>query len=106
MSRRKYYVRYWNNFSNTYELYYTDNGEAVRDDFEQITRKEAIALCVEEKRRRKYDQAFSGAAATTIVPYGYRDDGNIWNDKMYYLDGYIWEKRKHSINSEYDLTMM
>lgn len=96
MSRRKYYVCYWRDFGNTYNLYYTDK-EIDRDDYERITRKEAIRMCVEEKERQRTDPAFSGYASATIMPYEY--DGtetDIWNDKNYYLDGYIWERRTHS----------
>lgn len=99
MSRRKYYVHYWKDFNNTYELYYSDK-EIDRDGFEKITRKEAIRLCVEEKERRRTDPSFSGYASTTIMPYEYdydpngnaRNDGkNIAYDKNYCLNGYIWE---------------
>lgn len=99
MSRRKYYVHYWRDFGNTYELYYTDK-EINRDGFERITRREAIRLCAEEKERRRTDPAFSGYASVTIKPYEYdycpdgnaqNDGADIWNDKNYYLNDYIWE---------------
>lgn len=63
-----YYVHYWSNFGNTYRLYYAPAGEPVPDEWERITRKDAIKLCTDERYRRRTDPAFSGYADEYIFP--------------------------------------
>lgn len=90
---KKYYVRYYKDFSNTYDLRYTETPEeelaAKQKGYERIPRKEAERLCSAENYRRKHDEAFSGYADNVILPFSYPDDRDWRNDRRMYLDGYI-----------------
>lgn len=66
--KKCYFVEYYLNFGNTYNLWWADSNCTVPDSFERISRKEAIKLCIEERQRRKYDSAFSGYASSYIRP--------------------------------------
>lgn len=44
---RKYYIQYWNDFANTYNLIYTEGSEPAPDNAERITRAEALRRCRE-----------------------------------------------------------
>lgn len=91
---RKYYIHYYRDFANTYNLYYADEGMAVPDAWERITRKEAEALARKERRARRENPSFSSFATAAIYPADYPDDGDIINDKRYALLGCIWEKQE------------
>ena len=69
---KKYYVVY-GNFANVYSLFWADN-EKMRKQLpegaEQISRKEAIKMCKEERQRRKEDTNSSGYASAYICPAG------------------------------------
>lgn len=97
---RKYYVQYWRNFGNTYNLYYAETAEqealAQKKGAEQITRKQAEQLCRDENYRRKYDTAFSLYADNVIYPVDF--DG-YWMDLGYTLTqrGYLMEYRSPKI---------
>lgn len=75
---KKYYVNYYRNFGNTYNLISVEQSDAAdlaafekltaNADYERITLKEAKALCKAERERAKYDPDFSGYADSTIVP--------------------------------------
>lgn len=88
---KKYYVHYWNSFSNTYTLCWAESAEqmeeAEKNGYERITRKQAEKLCSDEIYRRKTDYAFSGYADSVILPYGH--DGDWINDRRVYKDGHI-----------------
>lgn len=91
---KKYYVKYWNGFANTYNLCYTENAQeeeqAKREEWERISRKEAERLCAAENYRRKADESFSGYADNVILPINYPAQERDWrNDRKMYLDGYI-----------------
>lgn len=91
---RKYWVQYWRNFGNTYNLFYTENPEEesmLPKNAERITRKKALQLAREESDRRKFDGAFAYYASATIAPIGERD---IVNNHHYKLIGRIWERIK------------
>lgn len=91
---RKYWVQYWRNFGNTYNLFYTENPEEesmLPENAERITRKEALKLAREESDRRKYDEAFAYYAPETIAPLSVED---IVNNSHYQLIGRIWERIK------------
>lgn len=93
---KKYYVHYYNNFGNTYNLYWTDSPDMEKnlpDGAKRISRKETISLCVQEKYARKHDQNFSGYAMTAIYPADYDFNDCIENDSRYYLDGYVWNRK-------------
>lgn len=88
---KKYYVHYWNNFANTYNLYWAETpqqiAKAESKGYECISRKYAEKLCVEENYRRKTDYNFSDYASNVILPFDY--DGDWINDKNMYKDGYM-----------------
>lgn len=91
---RKYWVQYWRNFGNTYNLFYTENPEEesmLPGNAERITRKKALQLAREESDRRKFDGAFAYYASATIAPLSVED---IVNNSHYQLIGRIWEKAK------------
>lgn len=92
--KKQYFVHYYNNFGNTYNLYWADSPEMIAflpEGAEKISRKEAIRLCREEKYRAKNNPTFSGYATGTIFPAGYPDNKDIHADKRFSLvDGFIW----------------
>lgn len=91
---RKYWVQYWRDFANTYNLYYTENPEEesmLPGNAERITRKKALQLAREESDRRKFDRAFAYYASATIAPLSVED---IVNNSHYQLIGRIWERIK------------
>lgn len=91
---RKYWVQYWRNFGNTYNLFYTENSEEesmLPENAERITRKKALQLAREESDRRKFDGAFAYYAPETIAPLSVED---IVNNSHYQLIGRIWERIK------------
>nr|DAK62615.1 MAG TPA: hypothetical protein [Caudoviricetes sp.] len=67
--KKSYYVEYYRDFGNTYNLYWLPSGEPAPAGLERITYKRAVELCKDERYRLKYDQAFSGYADTWIWPY-------------------------------------
>ena len=88
---KRYYVEYWNNFGNTYNLYWAETPEQIEkaEKFcERISRKDAEKLCTAENYRRKHDNAFSGFAMNFILPIDYEYEDDWRNDKRVYLDGY------------------
>jgi len=75
----KYFVYYYHDFGNTYNLYYTETSEQesfLPDGSKQITRKEAENLCVQENYRRKHDQSSAYRADNLIYPAGWEDNGD------------------------------
>ena len=90
---RKYWVQYWRNFGNTYNLFYTENPEEesmLPGNAERITRKEALKLAREESDRRKYDEAFAYNADSEIYPVSFV--GDIVNNPHWQCVGRIWER--------------
>ena len=81
---KQYYIAK-GNFGNQYQLRYTESADqaatAEKAGWERITRKAAIAYCVQENDRRKYDQNCSGYADNLILPYGY-DDYDSSDEKL------------------------
>ena len=89
---KQYYVRYYKDFGNTYNLAWAETPEQIKAaenaGYEKITRREAEKLCAEENGRRKSDAAFSGYADNVIIPIECaRDDWQ--NDSRFEKDGYI-----------------
>lgn len=91
---KKFYIQYYADFSNTYNLAYaeTETEEKMANElgYERITRKQAARLCAAENERRKHDQAFSYYASNIILPIGYDDDWR--NDRRMKQNGYIIER--------------
>ena len=93
---KRYFVHYYRDFGNTYNLYWADSPEmenVLPAGAEQITRRQAEALARAERDRRKYDEYFSGYASDAIFPVDYPQDEDIRNDLRYELRGYIWNRR-------------
>lgn len=67
--KKHYFVKH-GNFGNVYSLRWADNKNdietAEKRGYEQITRKEAIQLCRDERHRRANDRAFSGYADAMV----------------------------------------
>lgn len=93
---KKYFVRYWNDFANTYYLVWTgtdqETAAAVEAGYERITRAKAEKLCRDERWRREHDAAFSGFASEVILPFFYSDEVDWRNDPFMELNGYIVER--------------
>lgn len=87
-----YYVHYYRDFANTYNLWYAPADMEVPETFERITRAKALRLASKESDRRKNDPAFSGYASKEILPYAYAKDREDvdWDDaRLFWLDGRI-----------------
>lgn len=93
---KKYYI-VRGGFANVYTLFWADGPEMeakLPEAAEQISRKEAVSLCIAENKRSKYDPAFSGYASSTIFPADYPgSDLDLYNDRRYELRGYIWDRK-------------
>lgn len=68
--KKAYYVEYYRDFGNTYNLYWAPCDITVPASFERITRKKAENLCKRERQARRDNPDFSGCADTYIWPYG------------------------------------
>lgn len=93
---KKYYVNYYRNFANTYNLYYAETEEQLTNlpqTAERITRKEAERLARAESNRRKFDSSCSGYADEYIYPADYPAYRDIMNDNRYMLDGRVFVKK-------------
>jgi len=95
---KHYLVNYWKDFGNTYTLAWTEAGSAeeqaaIENGWERITRKEAIRLCVEERERRRTDEAFSGYASEKVFPLSLIQNDDFDGDIEWWMntnDGYIY----------------
>lgn len=92
---KKYYVNYYNGFSNCYDLMWAETSEqtkkAEENGYERITRRQAEKLCAAENDRRKYDLIAAGYAANVIYPMDWDSErycGNWTNDSRLIKDGY------------------
>lgn len=94
---RKYYVNYYKNFSNTYDLIYTETPEeektALTKGYQRITRKKAFGLCVDARYLRKTDPSAAGYASAYIYPLN-KDAAYDYMGDEYIIDktGYIMLK--------------
>lgn len=99
--RKQYYVCYYNDFPNTYCLYWVDPNDVVMatlasaDCYYHITRMQAVRLCVAERRRRKNDPSFAYYADDHILPIDYDTYANDWrNDDNLIIGQYIVDYKK------------
>jgi len=78
--KMNYFIRF-NGFGNQYELCWSPSLKPLQDGFEQITRKDAIAYAVEERKRRKYEPDFAYYADAYIYPEDWdcERDAVDWN---------------------------
>lgn len=93
---KTYFVHYYKDFRNTYNLYYCETAEdyaALPEGAERITRKEALRLASAEAGRRKFDQSCCGNATSVIFPAA-ASDSDIFNcDAKFFRNGCIMERR-------------
>ena len=95
---KKYYVHYYMDFSNAYNLAWAGTPEQIKPaedrGYEQITRKEAEHLCAKEIEARRDDPAFSGFASTVILPIDFDYDryGDWQNDRSMEQRGHIVDR--------------
>lgn len=66
--KKAYYIQYFRDFSNCYALYWAEQGVAVPQDWERITRREAESLCRKERSARHFTPAFASYADAYIFP--------------------------------------
>lgn len=84
---RKYYIQYWRDFGNTYNLIYTEGDEPAPANAERITRAEAL---------RRVRSNAANAAAGVPDPYAPTEifpaacNGAPYNNG-YTLRGHIWQ---------------
>lgn len=93
--RRQYFIHYYRDFCNTYNLLYADTEDDLKlipKDAERITRKEAEGYARDEKQRQRHDHNFSGFADSAIFPVNADPDYDWRNGRKYQLNGLIWEK--------------
>lgn len=92
--KKAYYVNYYRDFGNTYELYWTwaDDTAEVPESWQRITRKRAIRLCILERQARREDPAFSGYADIHIWQMGGGYGRGEWICENNYIMEW-WEKQ-------------
>lgn len=78
--KKAYYVEYYRDFGNTYNLYWAPYDIHVPASFQRITRQKAEKLCRQERQARRDNPDFSGYADTYVWPYGlgYEKAENIY----------------------------
>ena len=83
--KKKYWVHYYKDFANTYDLYWTDSKEmeeALPDGAERITRKEAFELARKNEELEKYNPSFAMGTShiyPSTGPFGsVLEAGRIW----------------------------
>lgn len=101
MSKKLYFIRYWRDFANTFNLAWADNDDdrewLASNGFEQCTRKYAETKARNERYARKFDQAFSGYGDDAVFPTKYwrliedEKDAQTWLYDRCELEGLIWE---------------
>ena len=92
---KKYYINYYKDFANTYDLCWIDNKEdeaaAIAKGYMRITRKDAIAKCTNERHTRKVDPAFSGYGSAEIFNFKIVESGRPYYKEDFCTDdGYIY----------------
>lgn len=91
---KKYYIHYYRDFCNTYDLYYAECPEdfdALPEGAERITRREAEQLCARENERRKWEQSSSGYADNRIYPAA-----GDWDNYCLDETGYIVPRNRYA----------
>lgn len=88
---KKYYIRYYREYGNTFELRWIDNEEdeeiAIAEGFKRISRKEAIQKCInarEEKRVNGFAYGSTEILPLNIKPNSYISDFNTDDGYIYY----------------------
>ena len=97
---KRYYVNYYDNFANTYNLVWTDDMHREPENmtgYDRISRKMAEKLAVKERSARKNDASFAYKADAHIFPIDYEppyDGFSPCNDKRIVFNGYLVEYRQ------------
>lgn len=92
---KSYYIKYPRNFANEFTICHVERGsaeekEAIAQGYRRITRREAIAECIAERKCLR-DSGYYSAGSTEIYPFGCdRYD----RDRLTTSDGYIWERKE------------
>lgn len=94
--KRSYWVRH-GDFGNVYSLRWS-YGFVDDNDFVKISFRDAVRLCVQERRRRKNDESFSGYADTYIYPFGVDHESDLYYDDK---NPYILVKHGRKENRAY-----
>lgn len=97
---KKEYFIHRGGFANSYSLVWADGTmEQPKEEngLERITRKEAIAYCIRERARRKWEPYSAGYATDKIWPYDFYEQANYLDeyDSRLYLNGsYIMDRAR------------
>lgn len=87
---KKYFVHYYLDFGNTYNLYWAETPEqlaiAEEKGYERITRKKAEQLCADENERRRNDGNSAYYATSAIYPI---DCNHDLDERYMTKDGYL-----------------
>ena len=88
---KKYYIKYYKNFANTFELRWVDNEEdeeiAITEGYKRITRKEAIKKCINAREEKRVNGSCYGSTEIlplNIKPNSYLSDFNTDDGYIYY----------------------
>lgn len=69
---KRYFIKFYNDFSNTYNLAWAETPEqmeiAKNEGWSQISRVKAINFCKKEREKEHYNSMFSGYASRYIYP--------------------------------------
>ena len=93
---KKYYINYYNNAANTFELRWTDNKEdeeaAIAEGFKRITRKEAIEKCKNERERvKRGEHKFADTIIVPFLPAMIRNTIGWDMNALKTKDGYVYD---------------
>ena len=69
--------------------------QALAAGFERITRREAVNLCIAERRRRREGNTNAGRAPVIIAPWEDRNEVSAFikiSNDFFSRDGYVYER--------------
>ena len=78
-----YYIHYYRDFANTYDLYHAPKGVRVPEKWERISRKEAL------HKARNAD----GFGSRYILPHDLGDDEDVYNSRKLEVVGRIVKRK-------------
>lgn len=87
--RKKYYIYYWRDFANTFNLYWAYPGDIIPESWERITKKKAIEL-INAYKDNDY-------GASSILPASFRTMSDMCIDKNFVCIGYVWEPKDECV---------
>lgn len=93
---KKYYINYYNNAANIFELRWLDTKkdeeDAIAEGFERITRKEAIEKCKNERERvKRGERNFADTIIVPFLPARIRNTIGWDMDALTTKDGYVYD---------------